>query len=177
MLLVPEAIEDGLPSGGVTAAPVAVAAVGADEPALASLHQVQIMHMRYPVNTDNQPRWLGLASHGQDLFLPLFSTEELFVSVCQDLDLPIDRYGQVTDGYQFVSSVPARMPDGRRVRIVIDLQMRDGSVSFLELQRPHDLSLFTPPLSRASRDGTSRVLPRPGVTTDLADVMVPQRTS
>ena len=80
----------------------------------------------------NRPILMRLAGTN-DLFLPVFSTEEKL----QAMDMPFDSVRRIDDMAGFLGSLPFRTLDGCRLRIIVDpYQTARGTTRFREIWRP-----------------------------------------
>lgn len=84
-----------------------------------------------------QPVYTEIRSASENvLYVPIFSTEERLLAFMRDLgdDTPYS-VKQVTDTREFASSFPDKLPDGTKMRVVVDLRRENGKTKFLMLMK------------------------------------------
>lgn len=82
-----------------------------------------------PCHPDRQPFFMQLPGDGDDLFLPLFTTKEALDKGWGPIGGTPPRIVQITDGFDFLGSIPENVPEGGpRIRVIVDIriELRDG---------------------------------------------------
>ena len=71
-----------------------------------------------------------------DYFLPLFATAQKLRDLMTAIKVEFDRIKQINNQREFLASIPTEMPNGERIRIIVDPNIiSTGNTRFREVIR------------------------------------------
>jgi hypothetical protein len=98
-------------------------------PVTGKLLELNITGYLFPAHANRSPVFLRIDGAGDDLFLPVFSTEEKLCAVMGKISY--DRILQICDGREFLDSIEE---DPRKLRVIVDPHKHEsGTTRFQEV--------------------------------------------
>lgn len=86
--------------------------------------------------SDESPALLSLIDYGTDVFLVVYSTLEKLKSMMATLEMSYDSIKRIDNGNVFLESIPLHLPDGKKLRIMVDPWVTDQKTTrFTEIPR------------------------------------------
>lgn len=87
--------------------------------------QLSLDEVLLPVDENVQPLWVCFETDPDSVFIPLFTTEEKMKVALDLVGLKPHSVKKITDGSDFLVSIPAAM-NGLRIRIALDIHQVEG---------------------------------------------------
>ncbi len=84
---------------------------------------------------DDQPIFVRMFG-SEDLFLPIFSTNERLVSMLEKLGVPWAKISSIDDEDVFLSSLPILLSETILLRVIVDPHFEGKKILFTEVVRP-----------------------------------------